>query len=64
MWFIHLSYVCCAVVLCKLTVSVRITAISVEATVVDEDDNDVVLGGDIDSGGIMLWRMESLCVLF
>ena len=45
MWFIHLSYVCCAVVLCKLTVSVRITAISVEATVVDEDDNDVVATG-------------------
>ena len=51
MWFIlHLSYVCC-VVLCEPTVSVRITAISVEVTVVDEDDNDVVLGGDIDSGG-------------
>ena len=39
------------VVLCELTVSVRITAISVEVTVVDEDDNDAVLGGDIDSGG-------------
>ena len=39
------------VVLCELTVSVRITAISVEVTVVDEDDNDTVLGGDIDSEG-------------
>ena len=39
------------VVLCELTVSVRITAISVDVTFVDEDDNDTVLGGDIDSEG-------------